>query len=190
MEAGVQDQLIFKNRTAFHEWLAENYARKEGLWLVFGKSNAVETLTSEEALEEALYFGWIDGLINSVDETRYLKFFSPRRPKSKWSEKNKATVDKLIQSGQMAAPGLEAIGRAKKDGAWDQPQRLIVTQEDIESFGRLITSNPKASANFQKMPPSTKKQFTGFYLDAKLEETRRCCLEKIIGLIEQNKKPM
>jgi uncharacterized protein YdeI (YjbR/CyaY-like superfamily) len=184
------EQLIFKNRAAFRTWLQKNYARPKGLWLVFGKNKAVETLTPEEALEEALCFGWIDGLIKRVDEARYVKFFSPRRTKSNWSEKNKMTAEKLVRSGRMASPGRQAVERAKRDGSWDGRRKRIMKPEDIDLFARLVAANPQAATNFQKMPQSVKKQFTGFYLDAKQEATRRRRLEKLIGLLEQNKRPM
>ncbi len=99
------EQLVFKNRNAFRIWLLKNHSRREGLWLVFGKNNAIETLTPEEALEEALCFGWIDGLVKRVDETQYVKFFSPRRAKSNWSEKNKKTAERLIRRGRMTSSG-------------------------------------------------------------------------------------
>jgi uncharacterized protein YdeI (YjbR/CyaY-like superfamily) len=73
------EQLIFSDRAAFRAWLKKNHGRTEGLWLVFGKNDTVKTLTAEQALEEALCFGWIDGLIKRVDEKQYIKFFSPRR---------------------------------------------------------------------------------------------------------------
>jgi uncharacterized protein YdeI (YjbR/CyaY-like superfamily) len=184
------EHLIFKNRADFRAWLKKNHGRTEGLWLVFGKNNMVKTLTPEQALEEALCFGWIDGLIKRVDEKQYIKFFSPRRNKSNWSKKNKRAAERLIQSGRMASPGLRAIDRAKQVGSWDGPRRLVVTQEDIKRFARMIASNTQAAANFQKMPPSLRRQVTGFYLDAKQEATRNRRLTKLIGLLEQNKRPM
>ena len=184
------EQLVFKNRNAFRIWLLKNHSRREGLWLVFGKNNAIETLTPEEALEEALCFGWIDGLVKRVDETRYVKFFSPRRAKSKWSEKNKKTAERLIRRGRMTSSGRQAIERAKQDGLWDPQRRMIVTSEDINRFAQVIIPYPQAAGNFQKMPPSVKKLFAGFYMDAKQEETRRRRLEKLVTLLEQNKKPM
>ena len=186
----MSDQLTFKNRAAFRNWLQKNHVRPKGLWLVFGKNDAVETLTPEEALEEALCFGWIDGLIKSVDETQYVKFFSPRRTKSNWSEKNKKTAQRLIRSGRMTAAGRQAIGRAKQDGSWNNRQRVIIKPEDIQRFAQMIAANPQAAINFQKMPPSLKKQYTGAYLDAKQEATRQRRLEKLIGLLEQNKRLM
>jgi uncharacterized protein YdeI (YjbR/CyaY-like superfamily) len=186
----MQERLVFKNRTAFRQWLRKNYARPEGLWLVFGKNNMLKTLNPEEALEEALCFGWIDGLIKKVDEVQYIKFFSPRRSKSNWSEKNKRTAEKLIRSRQMAPPGLKAIEKAKQNGYWNSRQRPVVTQKEIERFADLIAGYTQAAMNFQKNPPSAKQLFVGYYLDAKKEDTRRRRLEKLIRYLEQNKKPM
>jgi uncharacterized protein YdeI (YjbR/CyaY-like superfamily) len=184
------EPLIFKNRAAFRSWLKKNHGRTKGLWLVFGKNDTVKTLTAEQALEEALCFGWIDGLIKRVDEKQYVKFFSPRRNKSNWSEKNKRTAEQLIQSGRMASPGFSAIESAKKAGLWDGPRKLLVTQEDITRFARMIASNTQAAANFQKMPQSLRRQVTGFYLDAKQEATQKRRLTKLIALLEQNRRPM
>ena len=184
------EQLVFKDRAAFRSWLQKNYARPKGLWLVFGKNSAIETLTPEEALEEALCFGWIDGLIKKVDEARYVKFFSPRRAGSTWSEKNKGTAEKLIQSNRMTPPGRQAIERAKRDGSWNRPLRPTVKPEDIERFAEMIAPNPRAAVNFKRMPLSWKKLFTGFYLDAKQEATRGRRLQKLMSLLEENKRPM
>ncbi len=82
-------ELIFENRAAFRLWLSENAASSGGVWLVFGKTKALKTLTAAEALEEALCYGWIDGQMSSIDETSYRKYFAPRRAKSVWSEKTR-----------------------------------------------------------------------------------------------------
>ena len=186
------EQLTFKNRNAFHNWLLKKHARREGLWLVFGKNNALKTLTSEEALEEALCFGWIDGLLKKVDETQYIKFFSPRRAKSNWSERNKKIAERLIQCGRMTSSGMQAIEKARQDGSWDNPRkpRPIVTDEDIKRFAQLIVANPQAAGNFHKLSQPAKKLFVGFYKDAKQKETRRRRLEKLIVLLDQNRRPM
>ena len=186
----MNEKLAFKNRALFRSWLQKNHARPQGVWLVFGKHDAIKTLSPEEALEEALCFGWIDGLIKRVDEKRYVKFFSPRRAKSSWSEKNRRTAEKLIESGRMAAPGRQAIENARRAGSWTGPGGGTVTPEDFERFTQMISAYPQASANLQKMPPYAKKQFAGYFLDAKQEATRQRRLEKIVAMLEQNKKPM
>ncbi len=184
------EQLAFRNRALFRDWLRKNHDRTEGLWLIFGKNHALETLTPDEALEEAICFGWIDGLIKRVDEGRYLKFFSPRRAKSKWSERNKKLAMSLILRKRMVSPGLKAVQSAKQNGAWDSPAKPLFTHEDVARFAELISISPKAAENFQKMPESAKRQFAGFYLDAKHDSTRLRRLEKVIRLLEQNKRPM
>ena len=112
------DELIFKNRKDFRKWLSSNTS-PQGVWLVFGKKGALPTLTASEALEEALCFGWIDGVMKRIDDASYKKYFSPRRPGSQWSEKNKRLVQQLISRNLMTANGLEAVDRAKRDGVWD-----------------------------------------------------------------------
>jgi uncharacterized protein YdeI (YjbR/CyaY-like superfamily) len=184
------EQRTFSDRAAFRTWLQKNHDQTEGLWLVFGKNNMIRTLTPEQALEEALCFGWIDGPIKRVDEKQPIKFFSRRRNKSNWSEKNKRAAERLIQTRRMTAPGLKAIDKAKQTGSWDSPVRPVVTQEDIKRFARMIASNTQAAANFQKMPQSLRKQYTGFYLDAKQEATQKRRLAQIIRHLEQNKRLM
>ena len=181
------EQLVFKNRNAFRVWLLKNQQRTAGLWLVFGKNDRLKTLTADEALEEALCFGWIDGLIKRVDEIKYIKFFSPRQARSKWSKRNKTIVETLIKSGRMAPPGLEAVKRAKQQGLWEVE---VVVKGNVMQFTELIAPYREAAANFQEMSPSVQKLYAAFYFDAKQDATRQRRLEKIIGMVEQNKKPM
>ena len=89
----MDEELLFADRDEFRKWLFENHNIGKGIWLVFGKAGKLKTIKPDEALEEALCFGWIDGQFNSIDDTKYLKKFSRRRIGSKWSERNK----KLIQ---------------------------------------------------------------------------------------------
>jgi uncharacterized protein YdeI (YjbR/CyaY-like superfamily) len=190
VEESMPEQILFKDRDTFRQWLRENHAQSESIWLILGKTNKVKTLSPEEALEEALCFGWIDGLIKSIDETQYKKLFSPRRAKSNWSEKNKKTAEVLIKNGRMTASGMQAIEQAKKNGTWIGKKKRDITQEDIDVFAAAIAANSQATINYQKMSPSVQKQFVGYYLEAKREDTRRQRLEKLIWLLEQNKKPM
>jgi uncharacterized protein YdeI (YjbR/CyaY-like superfamily) len=186
----MKEELIFEDRSVFRTWLMENSKRKEGIWVAFGKGGKLKTVKPEEALEEALCFGWIDGQLESIDESRYLKYFSPRRKGSNWSDKNKKLVEKLLSLNLMTEDGMEAVERAKQDGSWDKPQGPGITDEQINSFAEAVSFNSKAYDNFIKMPASVKKQFTGLYFEAKREETRVKKLEKLVGLLELNKRPM
>ena len=91
--------LQFLSRDEFRNWLRDNCMTSDGMWLLFGKSGGPETIKANEALEEALCFGWIDGQMKSIDDKAYLKYFSPRRKNSNWSSKNKAAVEQLEKQG-------------------------------------------------------------------------------------------
>lgn len=119
------DILKFANREEFREWLEENCLSKEGVWLLFGKEGGPKTIKAGEALEEALCFGWIDGQMQRMDDRTYKKYFSMRREKSKWSEKNKALVKSLEKRGLMTEFGRKKIEEAQKtaNGAPQPPWR-------------------------------------------------------------------
>ena len=99
----MSDIMEFADREEFREWLRGNCMSNEGIWLLFGKAGGPKTVKAGEALEEALCFGWIDGQMKSIDDKTYKKYFSMRREKSKWSEKNKALVKDLEERGIMTA---------------------------------------------------------------------------------------
>lgn len=183
------DELIFKTRKEFRKWLSSNSSHR-GVWLVFGKKGPVQTLTASEALEEALCFGWIDGVIKRIDEASYKKYFSPRRAGSNWSEKNKRLVEKLIGQNLMTAKGLKAIDEAKKSGAWDVVRDSTIPAERYRDFERLIEKSKLALAHFRQMPKSAQRQFVGLFFEAKKEETRTKRLAKLIDLLEQGRRPM
>jgi len=186
----MDEQLLFSDREEFRQWLSTNHDTSQGIWLILGKSGKLKTVKADEALEEALCFGWIDGLIKSVDDTRYIKKFSPRRKGSRWSNKNRKTAEKLLNEGKVAVPGLVAIKEAKKSGNWDLPERETATDDQVKILIEAINRTEPALSNFLKMPLSIRKTYTMFYLDARKEETRIRRLEKIIGRLNENKGPM
>ncbi len=186
----MNDPVLFPDRQSFREWLSERGETSEGVWLLFGKKGGPKTLTADEALSEALCFGWIDGQMESIDETRYRKYFAHRTAKSRWSDKNKKTVQTLIEKGLMAAPGLEAIQQAQANGMWDAPGRVVITDEQVQAFRELVRPHEPAFTNLSAMSPSVQRTYTGYYLDTKSEKTRADRLLKIIGRLDKNLKPM
>ena len=183
--------LQFKTRDAFRQWLSDNSQISEGVWLLFGKTKALETLKASEALEEALCFGWIDGLLKRVDDKSYIKYFSARRKDSKWSEKNKSLVESLEKRGMMTDFGRKKIQEAKENGQWERASKpAAVTDEQIERVGGLLKDNEQAYLNFQKMSPSVKKTYTRAYLDAKTDAGRSKRLAWMTARIQENLKPM
>ena len=183
-------ELQFLTRDDFRAWLTEHATTSDGVWLVFGKTKEVVTLTANEALEEALCFGWIDGQMKSIDRTKYHKYFARRRAKSFWSEKNKKTVDILREKGIMTGLGENAVATAKRNGVWDAQQRDPITDEQMEAFAKKLADIPPAYENFSKMSRSVRVAYTGRYLSFKSEEARQRDFEKIVDRLNNNLKPM
>jgi len=182
--------LTFTDRQAFREWLGKYGTESEGIWLLFSKNGRLVTLSADEALEEALCHGWIDGQIQSLDENTYKKYFAQRIPKSKWSVKNKELAQTLLEKGLMTRQGLEAIERARENGSWDNAKRIFIDEEQIRMFQEVIQPYEPASTNLQAMSHSVQRTYTAFYFDAKSDKTRQARLDKIIDRLNKNLKPM
>lgn len=183
-------ELVFTTRADFRVWLTENAETSEGVWLVFGKTKTVVTLSANDALEEALCFGWIDGQMRSIDETKYHKYFAKRRAKSVWSEKNKKIVEMLRQKGIMTELGEKAVETAKKNGTWDSPKDVPASDEQKEAFVAKLSGFSPAYENFCNMSPSVQRTYTMRYLSFKSEEARERDFEKIVDRLNNNLKPM
>ena len=187
----MKEPIRFKTQQEWRSWLSENCESSEGVWLLFGKTKAVETLTAAEALEEALCFGWIDGVMRRLDDTSYIKYFAQRRTGSKWSVKNKELALKLEESGRMTAFGRRKIEEAKHNGQWEQAVKpSAVSEEQLTMVMEVLKTYDLAYANFMNMPPSVKKTYTRAYLDAKTEAGRTKRLAWMVDRLEKNLKPM
>ena len=182
--------LTFSNRAEFRQWLFEHCLSEEGVWLVFGKAGGPKTIRADEALEEALCFGWIDGQMKSVDGRTYQKYFSMRREKSKWSEKNKALAESLEERGLMTGYGRAKIEEARKNGRWDAPKPAAVTEEQVARLSALLEGCEPACTNFRAMPPSVKKTYARAYFDAKTPAGRERRFAWMVDRLNRNLKPM
>ncbi|MDR0819552.1 MAG: YdeI/OmpD-associated family protein [Oscillospiraceae bacterium] len=185
-------ELLFTTRGDFREWLSENAETSGGVWLIFGKIKTVVTLTANDALEESLCFGWIDGQMQSVDEKTYLKYFKQRANNSDWSEKNKKLVIKLEQDGLMTDLGRAKVEYAKQNGLWDTPKQSGVLTDDMRiQFEEMLNSYETAYANFLKMPRSVRKSYTAsYYLGAKTEVGKQKRFNAIVERLNLNLNPM
>lgn len=182
--------LVFENRALFRAWLERNGETSDGVWLVFAKTKTFTTLSAQEALLEALCFGWIDGQMQSLDAQKYIKYFSRRQATSNWSEKNKQLAQALVAQGLMARQGLQAIAQAKQCGKWEHSKRFSANEQDILTFTETVKPYAAAYANLMAMAPSVRRTYTLFYLDAKSEATRQKRLEKIVARLELGLGPM
>lgn len=186
----MSEHLQFITREEFRDWLMKNGTSSEGVWLLFGKAGGPKTMKAGEALEEALCFGWIDGQMQSLDDKAYIKYFAQRRPNSKWSAKNKEIVQKLEKEGLMTECGRGKIAQAKKNGQWDKPKAPPVTEEQISFLSAVLKDYEPAYTNFQAMPPSVKRTYTGAYYDAKTDAGRASRIAWMVERLNKNLKPM
>lgn len=186
----MSDVMEFANREEFRKWLCEHCLSDAGVWLLFGKAGGPKMIKASEALEEALCFGWIDGQMQSLDDKTYRKYFSMRREKSSWSEKNKALAQSLEERGLMTDFGRRKIEEAKQDGRWYAAKPAAITEEDIAHVLALLEGHEPAYTNFQAMPPSVKKTYARAYWDAKTDAGREKRIAWMVNRLNQNLKPM
>jgi uncharacterized protein YdeI (YjbR/CyaY-like superfamily) len=166
--------LTFSSREEWRAWLEEHHATAQEAWLIHYKKKAARrSLALEEAVEEALCFGWIDGLLRSVDGDCYALRYSPRRPNSVWSPRNKERVEKLILEGRMTPAGLEKVARARESGEWEAAD----AREDVSAIPADL-----AWASFTRWPASRKKQYLYWLSSAKKPETRQKRIQAIVGM--------
>lgn len=181
-------EIYFKNRIEWREWLSINHSSSKGVYLIFYKlSCEKESMRWEEAVKEALCYGWIDSVVKKIDDEKRKQLFTPRKPKSGWSKLNKDHIKKLIENNEMHESGLQKIQIAKEDGSWsmsDNAENLII----LDDLKKEFDNNPIAFENFQAFSKSHKKAYLHWLYSAKREETRKKRLLEIIDLCEQNIK--
>jgi uncharacterized protein YdeI (YjbR/CyaY-like superfamily) len=144
--------ISFESPQDFDDWLSLNHTQEKGFWLrYFKKGSNLPTITHDQAVDTALCWGWIDGLGNKYDEISYLVRFTPRRPKSIWSQVNVAKVEKLIQSGRMKPSGMIQVEKAKADGRWEKAYAPASKMEIPPDFIALIEKDPEAYAFYKTL---------------------------------------
>lgn len=184
------EQIYIPTRKKWREWLAKNYDKKKEIWLIYYKKHTKKPrVLYDDAVEEALCFGWIDSTIKRIDEDRYMQKFTPRNLKSTWSELNIKRAKKMIAQGKMMSVGLEKY-KKKKNNPTEQVIKSIQTGEKYipSDFKKKLKQNKQAWEHFNKFTPTYKKYYIGGIISAKKEETRKRRMEKTVKLIEQNIK--
>lgn len=175
------DATHFTTPAEFRAWLASNHDRADVLWVGFWKkATGRPSITWSEAVEQALCYGWIDGVRRSIDDERYANRFTPRRPGSIWSARNLATYAELDRRGEIAAPGRAVFERRDPE----KTNRYSFERERAElseEYRRLLEANEAAWTFFRSQPPSYRKTATHWVMSAKREETRRRRLATLIA---------
>ena len=183
------DKLYLKDAAEWREWLAQFHDREKEIWLVFYKKDSKKSgIGYEQAVEEALCFGWIDSLIKSLDAESYAHKFTPRKENSVWSESNKRRVKKLIEEGKMTDIGLAKVEAAKKLGWWDKDNRPAISLDMPPEFKQALNANKKARANFNKLAATYQNHYIIWIGMAKRTETRERRIVESIALLEKGQK--
>ena len=185
----ITETFFAADRATWRAWLAAHYAERSEIWLVFLKKHVGEPcVTLDEAVEEALCFGWIDGLLRRIDERSHALRFSPRKATSQWSPSNKQRVERLVAAGRMTRAGMAAIEVAKANGAWDDlASRMVdVTPDDLE---QALAGVPEAAERWRTWPPSHRRAFISWVLQAKRAETRQRRIDEVVRRAAANLRP-
>jgi uncharacterized protein YdeI (YjbR/CyaY-like superfamily) len=185
----MDDELYIVNRNDWRKWLSQNHDTVEAVWLVyFKKHTGKPRIPYDDAVEEALCFGWIDSLVKRVDDEKYIQKFSPRKTGSTWSESNKNRAEKMIAEGKMTEAGIIKIKDAKKSGEWFRKPAAKKPLTVPSFIQEALNSNPKAKENFDQLAPTYKRHYIGWITSAKREETRIRRLKESLELLKQDKK--
>ena len=173
-----------KTPTGWRSWLQKNHTTSDGVWLIYYRaSTGSRRLTWEEAVREALCFGWIDSKAESIDDERYKQIFTPRKPKSVWSKINKQHIAELTELGLMSDAGFRAVDVAKKNGAWTflEPLDALIVPADLES---ALQGSDSARDADEALSNSAKRAVLYPLYSAKREETRAKRLSDVLVALE------
>lgn len=168
------------NQQEWREWLEVNHQKEDAIWLIFyKKSSKTPNLSWSEAVDQALCFGWIDSVKKTIDEERYIQYFSKRKAKSIWSKINKDKVTHLLEQDLMFPAGLEIIEKAKQNGFWelmDTVEALIVP-DDLEEAFKIY---PSSKEFFLSLSKSGRKGLLAWIIMAKRAETREKRVKEVV----------
>jgi uncharacterized protein YdeI (YjbR/CyaY-like superfamily) len=178
----------FRSQAAWEKWLEKHHESSPGVWLEFAKkASGVTTVSYKEALEIALCYGWIDGLVGSVDDKVYKQRFTPRRPRSKWSQINRAAVERLHAAGRLAPAAVRQMEDAQRDGRWDaaypSPSQMRPPEDLLAALGQY----PEARRFFEGLNSQNRYAILYRLHDARRPETRARRLEEFVRMLREGK---
>ena len=178
-----------RSRGTWRAWLSRNHQKSSGIWLVFPKkASGLATISYNDAVEEALCFGWIDGLLRPIDDTYYKQMFTPRKPKSAWAPSNKARVERLVAQRLMTPAGLAAIEMAKANGSWTTYDAAASLKMPAP-LRAALSANARAQKRWPLFTDSQRRQFLYWLASAKRDETRARRIAEIVSMVSKGIRP-
>lgn len=178
-------ELIVEDAAAWAAWLEGRHAESAGVWLVLAKrgGSSPTRLTYQEALEEALCHGWIDGQVRRRDEGSYTQRFTPRRQRSAWSKRNVELAERLIEEGRMQPAGNAAIEQARVNGRWDAAYAGPATIEVPDDLAEALAAEPKAAATFALLTSQNRYAILYRLATAKQAKTRSRRVAEFVAML-------
>ena len=175
-----------EDQQAWRHWLAGNHTSIREIWLLFPKKHTGKPcVTYDDALDEALCYGWIDSLIKRIDDDWYARKFTPRSDNQNWSAVNKKHVARLIKEGRMLPAGLAKFGRTESK---PKPRPRLDSFKFTPDIVRSLKANSRAWGNFSKLAPTHQQRYTVWIMSAKQDETRQRRVKEAIRLLAANQK--
>jgi uncharacterized protein YdeI (YjbR/CyaY-like superfamily) len=178
-------------RAEWRLWLRTNAWRESEIWLVFPKvATGRAALSYDDVVVEAICFGWIDSTVRRIDEDRYARKFTPRKPGSVWSDINKARAERAIEEGRMTERGLRLIRHAKESGEWERvAERLRIDEETPpKELSDALAEDSAAMSFFESLPRSCRKQYIIWVAVAKRPETRARRAAEAAGMLGRGER--
>ena len=175
-------------RADWRAWLDEHHARGEGVWLIrYKKSAGQPTLSTDDVVEEAIAFGWIDSVPRKLDAERSMLWVSPRAPGSNWSRLSKERAERMEAAGLMSDKGRAVINAAKANGSWDALDSVedLIVPDDLSA---ALDAYPPAREHWDAFPRSVKRGIMEWILNAKRDATRTTRIAETARLAQQNKR--
>ena len=184
-------ELLVAGAAEWRTWLSGNHSRSPGVWLVLAKKASTHptTLSYDEALDEAICFGWIDGTLGRRDDATFRRRFTPRNARSPWSQRNVAIADRLSASGRMHRSGEREVRQAKADGRWKAAYAGQSSMEVPADLANSLNANPRALAMFEKLTSANRYSILYRIGSAKKLETRDRRIEQFVEMLARGETP-
>ena len=184
------EELVVPDADAWRAWLVSHHETTPGVWLAVGKKGGdVTALTRDQAVDEVLCFGWIDGQARSRDDGSYWQRMTPRGPRSMWSAINVGHVERLEKAGRMQPAGRAAVEAAKADGRWDAAYAGPATAEVPADLAAAIAADPAAQAMFDVLTSSNRFALIHRLNAVKREETRTRKIGEFVAMLARGETP-
>ena len=179
------EELLVADAAAWRTWLGEHHEEQQGVWLVLAKKGTVSptSLGYDDALEEALCQGWIDGQTKRRDEGTYVQRFTPRRKRSPWSKRNVGIAERLVAEGRMQQAGVAEMDRAKADGRWEAAYAGPAAIEVPPDLAAALAAEPRAQAMFELLTSQNRYAVLYRVTTAKRRDTRERRIAEYVAML-------